>query len=239
MLEPSYSAGGVQFERVAALRPDLILAVFSSIERADYDKLAQIAPTVAQPKGFVDYGASWQLMTRIVGRAVGQPERAERLVADVEARFAPARAAHPEFAGATAVVAADFGDGTYSYWPAPDQVGRFLADLGFEAPAELDELASGSNRGQISGERVDLFDIDVLVWGFADGESGRAQIRADPLYAGLDVATQGRDIFLYYTGVLHAAIDSPTVLTVPFLLDRLVPMLAAAVDGDPATEVIS
>ncbi|MGH8931795.1 MAG: ABC transporter substrate-binding protein [Egibacteraceae bacterium] len=228
---------GVPFERVAALGPDLILAVYSAIEQGDYDRLSRIAPTVAQPKGFVDYGASWQLMTRTIGRAVGHPERAGQLVADVEAQLAQVRAAHPEFAGASGVMALDGGDGTYFYWPPPDQVGRFLADLGFEVPAELAELPEGTTRGQISAERVDLLDVDVLVWWYVDGESGRGQIRANPLYSGLDVATQGRDVFLYGTDLLNEAIGYPTVLSIPFLLDRLVPMLAAAVDGDPATEV--
>lgn len=38
--------------------------------------------------------------------------------------------------------------------------------------------------------------LSVLVWWKVNGESGREKIRANPLYAGLDVATQGRDIFL-------------------------------------------
>ncbi|MGH8908248.1 MAG: ABC transporter substrate-binding protein, partial [Egibacteraceae bacterium] len=221
-------AGGIPFERIAALRPDLILAVHSYLERADYDTLAQIAPTVAQPKGFIDAGAPWQAQTRIIGRAVGQPERAERLVADVEARFAQVRAAHPEFEGATAIVASHVErGGSIFYWPPPDVVGRFMADLGFVAPAGLAELPAGLNYGQVSRERVDLFDADVLIWWYVDGESGRAQIRADPLYTGLDVATQGRDIYLFFGTALSDALSFQTVLGLPFLLDRLVPLLAA------------
>lgn len=97
---------GIQLERIAALRPDLILAIFSYIERGDYDRLSQIAPTVAQPEAFVNYAAPWQSYARRVGQAVGQIERAEELVTGVEAAFARARAAHPEFTGATAVLAA-------------------------------------------------------------------------------------------------------------------------------------
>lgn len=132
-LEPSYSADGVQFERIAALYPDLILAVFSSIEQGDYERLVKIAPTVAQPTGLVDYGASWQLVTRIVGRAVGQAEQADKLVAGVEARFTAARAAHPEFAGASAVVALAGEDGNYLYWPPPSTSGLFMSSNGHES----------------------------------------------------------------------------------------------------------
>jgi iron complex transport system substrate-binding protein len=38
---------------------------------------------------------------------------------------------------------------------------------------------------------------------------------------------------------VYEASNFVTVLSLPLLLDRLVPMLAAAVDGDPATEVPS
>ncbi|MGH8931794.1 MAG: iron-siderophore ABC transporter substrate-binding protein [Egibacteraceae bacterium] len=228
---------GIPFERIAALRPDLVLALYSATERADYDKLARIAPTVAQPKDHVDYGAPWQLMTRVVGRAVGKPERAERLVAGVEAQFAKTRAAHPEFAGASAVVAYDNGDGTYSYWPPPDHVGQFLADLGFEAPAELAELAGGSNLGQLSGERVDLLaDLDALVWNFYTPED-RPALEENPIYPRLDVAREGRAILVGPEDVISEAIGHNSALSLPLVLEALVPRLAAAVDGDPTTEV--
>ena len=40
----------VNYEMVAAQRPDLILALYSGLTQDDYDKLAAIAPTVAQPE---------------------------------------------------------------------------------------------------------------------------------------------------------------------------------------------
>ena len=60
---------GIQFEKVAALQPDLILGVYSGLTPEDYATLSKIAPTVAQPKGGIDYGVSWQDLTRTVGKA--------------------------------------------------------------------------------------------------------------------------------------------------------------------------
>ena len=44
---------------------------------------------------------------------------------------------------------------------------------------------------------------------------------------------KGRDIFL--DGTLSAALSFSSVLSLPYVLDELVPQLAAAVDGDPET----
>lgn len=80
---------GLAFEQIAALQPDLILALYvpSGLTQEDYNRLSQIAPTVAPPAGETEGGISWQDLTRTVGLAVGQPDEAERIVADVEARF--------------------------------------------------------------------------------------------------------------------------------------------------------
>src|SRR5690348_1406629 len=41
--------GSPPFEQIAAAMPDVILANYSGITQADYDKLDQIAPTIAYP----------------------------------------------------------------------------------------------------------------------------------------------------------------------------------------------
>lgn len=55
------------------------------------------------------------------------------------------------------------------------------------------------------------------------------------LYQGLRVAREGRDLFLT-DPVLSGALTYSTALSIPYAIDGLVPRLAAAVDGDPATE---
>ena len=80
-----------------------------------------------------------------------------------------------------------------------------------------------------------MLNVDAIVW--LDEEDGSGQL-GGPLYADLDVHTEGREVHLdSETTTLGGATSFVTVLSLPFLLDGIVPMLSAAVDGDPATEV--
>jgi iron complex transport system substrate-binding protein len=230
------AADGYQFEKVASVRPDLIVGLYSGMTQADYDTLSQIAPTIAQPASQVDYGTSWQEVSRTVGRAVGRAGQAEHLVDDLEDRIAEARAAHPEFAGASAIMATPY-EGIYLYGP-QDLRTRLIDSLGFTPPPVLAEIAGDSFGGNLSAERTEVLDVDVLVWLLDSFEENRAPIEANPLYTNLDVHTQGRVVFQGGAeDSFYQATPFITVLGLPFLLDGLVPQLAAAVDGDPATPV--
>ena len=74
----------VDAEDVAVLEPDLIMAVTAGLTEAEYETLSGIAPVVVQPAEFPAFGTPWQDQTLITGRALGQEERAEELVAEVE-----------------------------------------------------------------------------------------------------------------------------------------------------------
>lgn len=231
--------GELNFERIAGLEPDLIVGVSAGLTEDQYETLSEIAPTIAQPKGYVDFGVPWEAQTRIIGRALGREERAEELISEVEARFETAREAHPEFEGATGVVVG-LSSEDESYTPSPygpqDARSRFLTSLGFEIPGEISDLVGNSFFTDLSRERLDLLDADVLVWVTVQAEDFSA-VRNDPLYQQLDVAQQGRDVFLEQ--LLAGALSFSTVLSLPFALDRLVPRLAAAVDGETTAETTS
>lgn len=226
----------LRFEKIAALRPDLITGVYSGLTANQYDTLAQIAPTVAQSGKYTDYGTPWQQMTRVIGRAVGRAKRAEELVAGVENRFATARRQRPEFNGRTAAFVLPAPDGTYHAYTSEDTRGRFLTALGFTVPPRIEEIAGDSFYAEISKERLGIFDgVEELVWDAVNAPPGRiAEIKNSPLYQQLDVAREGRDVFIQDKVVL-GAIAWSTVLSLPLAINHLVPRLAAAVDGDPAT----
>ncbi len=209
----------------------------------EYETLSQIAPTVAQSGAFEDFQTPWQVNTRTVGRALGREEQADQLVTDVEERFTAARRDYPEFEGTTMVLS-DWDPGVY--YPFGPDSRRFtaMAALGFEVPDEISELVSEpSYPGNVSGEQLPLFDADILVWFAGDAPDSpglRAQLDANPLYEQLDVVEQGRVVFLEEPpegeNLILGALGWSTVLSLPFLLDELVPALTAALDGDPATE---
>lgn len=221
------------FEAIAALEPDLIIAQYTGMTDTDYRTASAIAPVVAQSDEFPDFETPWDVTTRIIGRALGRRERAEELIAEVEQRFAAAREAHPEFEGRTAMLIDYFESVIYARGPAEPH-GKVLADLGFAYPSEIEALIpSGDVLAEISVEQLELLDTaDVVIVGdFA----GTGELTANPLYQALDVVEEARVV----PGVepVEGALYWASVLSLPFAIERLVPMLAAAVDGDPATAI--
>ncbi|WP_410664804.1 iron-siderophore ABC transporter substrate-binding protein [Amycolatopsis sp. lyj-84] len=219
-------------EKIAALKPELILAQYSGMKKEQYDKLSQIAPVVAQPPKYEDYAAPWQEMTRMVGRALGLAQKAEDLIKGIDARFAKARAEHPEFAKLSMVVADTFEAGKFSAFTTTDPKMIFMTELGFR-PFEPVKAESdpAKNVVEVTSERFDLFDADRLVWLNSD-TGAEARVRADPVYGKLKVSAGKRDLFITYDNPpVGAAISFNTVLSIPYAIEQLVPKLAAV----PAT----
>jgi len=226
------STDGLQIEKIAAQRPDLILAVYSGMTKKEYTALSRIAPVVAQPMGEVDYGSTWQEEATITGKAVGRTAKAAKLVAATEKLVAGAAAAHPEFKGRTAANVTDY-QGIFVYGP-QDVRTRTLEALGFTYPKALRDAFPKEFGGQLSDEKVDAVDVDVLLW-FADGDRTPAEIRKNSVYGRLTVRKEGRDVFVLGKDRVYEATSFPSVLSMPTLIEELVPRLAAAVDGDPST----
>ncbi|MFD6550198.1 ABC transporter substrate-binding protein [Streptomyces sp. NPDC058398] len=226
---------GPQTEKIAALRPDLILAVYGGLTKAQYTTLSKFAPVVAQPKEYNDYGVPWQKQTEIIGKALGLESKATSLVSGVQADIKAAAAKHPAFAKASAVTATPY-EGIFVFG-SQDPRSRVLTDLGFTLPSDLDKVIGDEFGANISKERTDLLDTGAIVWIVSDTARDEAKLHKDALYADLKVARQNREVFIKETSDYGNAVSFVTVLSLPYMLDRLVPQLAAAVDGDPATKV--
>jgi iron complex transport system substrate-binding protein len=183
----------------------------------------------------VNFGVAWQDLTRTVGKAVGKPADAEKLVTDAEARLSQVQRDNPDFKGATALFATNY-EGIFVYG-AEDVRGRLLKSLGFTLPDGLSAVTGTEFGANLSRERTDLLDTDVLVWLVDNYAKAKATIQSEPLYAALAVKKEGRDVFIEDGEVLGSAASFITVLSLPFLLERLVPQLKQAIDGDPATAV--
>ncbi|ESR24522.1 ABC transporter substrate-binding protein [Lutibaculum baratangense] len=233
--EPEVLSGEVSMERVAALSPDLIVAIGSGISEAEYAVLSRIAPVLMQAPQYTTYGMPWDETTRWIGRAVGREAEAERRVVEARQAFSDAQARNPSWAGKTAVAAYHRGGETGAFIGV-DNRAQFLADLGFRPTAEVARL-SGPEEFYVplSPEDLSPLDADLLVW--VSGFGSVEDLAALPMRRTLAAHVEGREVL---AGQLAAAAMSHgSVLSMPFALEELEADLAAAADGDPATEVRS
>lgn len=224
--------GELNFETIAALNPDLIVATHSGITDAEYATLAQIAPTLAQTADYPDFGMPWQEQTKLIGRALGRAEAAEQLVAAVEERIVAARAANPQLQGKTIAWASPAeGDTFWVVGPNTPPL-RFLTGLGLQYPAVVAEFVGDLDSQQLSSERLDLIDTDILI-SYVGSPDARAQLEANAVFTSLKAYTEGRVLIFAGDDPIYGALSYSTVASLPYLLDRLVPLLNTAVAGNP------
>lgn len=224
--------GDIDAEVIARLQPDLIEAMFGGITRSDYARLSRIAPVLAPPAGVGDFGATWRDMVTTFGMATGREAQAARVIAGLDGRIAAIRAAHPDWPGRTAVLAMPDGPLVLT---ARDTRMQVLQALGFQLPAATEALSRGSFFFRLDRELTDPLEADALVW--MDLGGGLASVRDNPLRPGMTAPREGREIVA--DPDLSAALSYGSALSLGYALDRLVPLLEAALDGDPATPVAS
>ena len=174
-------AAEINFEQVAALDPDVIFAIGSGIEQGDFDTLSAIAPTVAQSADYNVFGTPWDVAQLTIGKALGLEPEAQALVDDINAKFAAAVEANPDWQGLTGTVSAAGDDGSIGVFTDGDNRGHILTQLGFVIPEEITEIAGDSFYADISAEQISLLDNDLLV--YIVPEADRAPARRAPAVA--------------------------------------------------------
>jgi iron complex transport system substrate-binding protein len=223
----------IPLEKIAALRPDLIVATNSYNLDPVYTKLRQLAPVVSYHKGA---GADpWQDTTLLVGQALGREAQARKLVADTEARVAKAAAENPGFKGRTLTLF-NYSEGqAYAISSADDFSMRFLATLGFKLPPAIERGEAndkndefGETRLPVSDEQMQLLDADVVLGTSSDSASSLKALVRRPLFRRLSAVK--RDAFATLDIGSATSIASPTVLSINDALDNLVPVLDRLVD---------
>ncbi|MEU1305076.1 ABC transporter substrate-binding protein [Streptomyces shenzhenensis] len=220
---------GLDFEAIADTRPDVILAAYSGLSKAEYTTLSEIAPTVAYPG--TAFGTSWRDTVRLDARALGLPAEGDALVARLEKTIDEAVGRHPGIAGRTALVGyfdpKDFS--TVGYYTSHDVRNQFSVDLGMKIPAGLAALSAKTDEfyATLSAERADVFDdVDVIVT-YGDGKLlGRLQ--KHPLLGTVPAIARGAVVVIPQNSELAAALSPPTALTIPATTDAYATLLADA-----------
>ncbi len=192
---------GIQVDRIAELSPDLIVATNAGLDRGTYERLSQIAPTIAQ-SGRDAFFEPWRDQATIIGQAVFKNEEMQQVIADVEERFAAVDRAHGEFAGKTVLLLEGRLDDGQIRPLTPRWRSDFLTAMGFSVPDHTDPQAA-----------------DVLIW-TTETDEDRAALEADPTVA----PHLRRSVFT--DRELAAAIAFGSPLSYPVVADRLPPLIA-------------
>lgn len=213
---------GPNYEKIAALRPDLIIAVYSEIDQAAYDRLSKIAPTVGRTKGEKEpFSAPWQDNALHIAKALGKADEGAKLVQGIQDKLDTAREAHPEFADRTAVAVSWYKDSVAPF-TTTDVRGRLITGIGFKGTPEIDKIADGSFYTVLSPERIDLIDVD-RIFVIAD-QADQTALKKFKLFANLPAVKDGKVSYLLDSEgpAIGAAMSQGTLLSLPYAIDELV-----------------
>lgn len=213
----------VSLEQIAALKPDLILAGQYFQIDAQYEQLSQIAPTIAYQK--TQLTDSWEEQTKVVGQALGRPDRAQEVIAGVRAKIDEVRRAHPEFEGKTATYSFNFApDSIQTINSTNDYAAVLFDDLGLKLSPKVTAL-EGDQGARISLEQIGILDADVLVLAYPSDDL-RTSLENNPVFQSVPAVKDGRYVPLGLDAV--SALRLPSVLSIPYGLDQLEPGLTRA-----------
>jgi iron complex transport system substrate-binding protein len=212
-------ASNLPIEQIAALQPDLILGVYSFIDRGTYDALSKIAPTVAQPTEDGTNASTWDVQTRVTGQALGRTEQADQVIAATQQKFDDAKQQHPDFAGKRLSMAF-YVEGEPYNLGTDDLRAQLFAGLGFQVRPDTQTL-SLEQQGQMDG------DVVVVI-----GKT-KAEAMADPVFAAIPAVREGRVAFLPAFGSeFGGALGYSSPLSLPYAIDTVNPLLDGALKGE-------
>jgi iron complex transport system substrate-binding protein len=194
---------GIQVDQIAALKPDLILAINAGLDQDTYTKLSAIAPTIAQ-SGQDAFFEPWKDQATTIGQAVFKHDDMQRLIADIEEKFTTSGTNNPQFAGKKVLLLAGTLSSDGPQAMTPGWRTDFLTQMGLAVTDSVDTA-------------------DVLIW-CTESDEDQAVLLADSTVQRLTATTQQRNIF---TGKeLAGAIAFASPLSYPLVADQLPPRIA-------------
>ncbi|HEX3548007.1 MAG TPA: ABC transporter substrate-binding protein [Mycobacterium sp.] len=215
---------GIEVDRIAALKPDLIVATNAGVDDATYQQLSAIAPTIPQ-SGPAPFFEPWKDQANTIAQAVFQVQAMASLIANVDAKFTGVAKSYPQFQGKKILSL----QGS-TYWEnsaiaaRPSWKTEWLSQMGFVIPGEIDAFGRvNDDRAYIPLDQIGpvLGSADVLLWR-TESDADRDALLGNPAIA----AFRNRNVFTSKEQAGAIAFTSP--LSFPLVADQLPPMLAKA-----------
>jgi iron complex transport system substrate-binding protein len=205
----------IDYEQIALLRPDLILAVFSGLDAIAYKRLSRIAPVVSWMKG--PWSSNWQEQTQVTGRALGRTTESSKVIRSVENLVGDFKNTFSEIRGKTFALISHFPqqNGCDVYLPGDTRFEMFRT-LGLRPSpgiARIGNAKGGFYSQSISLEQLDILDCDILIAWFAEGIE--AACKSQPILNTILSIQRGTCVSLEKPETIWAVL-TPTVLSIPF-----------------------
>jgi iron complex transport system substrate-binding protein len=218
---------GIDFEAVAATKPDVILAAYSGLSRSDYETLSQIAPVVAYPQS--PWSTDWRETIRLDSAGLGMAAEGEALISRIEKEIAGTVAGYPVLKGKSAIFVTHLDVtnlSTVNFYTANDTRVKFFADLGLTSPKSvLEATKPGQFAASVSAEKVDAFDdVDIVV--AYGGTPLLDAVKADLLLSRMPAV--GKDALVMLGRDPTGTAANPTPLSISWVLKDYVALLAEA-----------
>jgi iron complex transport system substrate-binding protein len=210
---------GIQVQQIAALKPDLIIATDAGLDQDTYQKLAAIAPTLAQSDGDAFF-EPWKDQAKAIGQAVYQSGQITSLINGVDKGFTAVADKYPQFKDKRVVLLQgrlhDDNVVATTGWRT-----EFLTQMGLTIPESIAGLAADQERAFIPRDKIKLVlgAADLLIW-TTESDKDQADLLANPDVAEL----RSRSVFTTKDQAGAIAYASP--LSYPLVADQLPPLIA-------------
>jgi iron complex transport system substrate-binding protein len=217
-------ADGLQFDQIAALKPDLIVAANAGVDQDSYNRLSGIAPTIPEAADQPPFFEAWKTQASTIGAAVFQADQMKSLVSQVDAKFADIAKSNPEFSGKKVLLlqGSVFQDNLIATMPGWRT--EFLTQMGLQIPDSIAAFQVDDRAFIPRDQAARVLDAaDVLIW-TTQSDDEEAKLVNDPTIQQLTVTAQQHNIFAGKD--LSGAIAFSTPLSLPVVADRLPPMLS-------------
>jgi iron complex transport system substrate-binding protein len=213
---------GINYDEMAALMPDLIVAAYSGLTEEEYTQLSRIAPTIGPLAP--NYTASWEDTLAAVGTATGRTEQATSLAEQITADLAAVGEENPAIAGATFIAGTlGLADNSIALYVGEDTRPRFFTALGMTQAEVVTENTEDAENFYLewSAERADELDSDLFYTWAAPGSSVE-DFQENPLFAQIPAVAAG-GVVLTDDDHLTLSISAANALSLPWALEHFVP----------------
>ncbi|WP_256710708.1 ABC transporter substrate-binding protein [Paenibacillus sp. FSL H8-0548] len=196
----------VNFEKIASLKPDLILTYQEEV----YSQLSKIAPTVFIPWGKYNY------RERLVefGKILNKEQEAEKWITDFDAKIEEKKKLLADVIAADkkVVIFEIAGKDLYLYGTSYGRGGEIIYNaLGLHAPAIVEEAVAKEGWSQISLEAIPQYlgEADYIFQGFSRGEEqDKKDVLESPVWNSVSAVKAGNvfsyDVRSYYFSDAYA-----------------------------------